>query len=177
MKIFSDNREEFEKVFVEHVNILYNFALKLTKNQMDAEDLTEDTFLRAFRFFSKFREGTNVKSWLYKIMHNIFINNYRKAKREPETLEFKEEILEIQNVPQDFFSKLLDEEIQEALDSLPQEYKDAVILSDIEGFSYAEISGILNCPVGTVRSRLSRARKLLFDKLYNYAKSRGYLNE
>ncbi|MFN3967114.1 MAG: sigma-70 family RNA polymerase sigma factor, partial [Endomicrobiia bacterium] len=154
---------------------LYNMALRLTNNQVDAKDLVEDTFLRAFRFFSKFKKGTNIKSWLFKIMHNLFINNYKKKKKEPEILELKEEILVEQNIQQDFFYNLPDEEIHKALDSLPEEFKEVVILSDLENFSYKEISEILGCPVGTVRSRLSRGRNLLFKKLYSYAKSQGHL--
>lgn len=170
------HREEFKNIYLEYLNTLYNFALKLTRNTIDAEDLVEDTFLRAFRFFHKFKKGTNIKSWLFKIMHNLFINKYRAKKKEPQIVELKEAILVEQNIPQNFFSGFMDKEIQEALDSLPEEFKEAVILSDLEEFSYHEISKILGCPIGTVRSRLSRGRKLLFKKLYNYAESHGYLN-
>lgn len=176
MNLFSNKKEEFEKIFIEHINGLYSLALRLTSNSVDAEDLVEDTFLRAFRFISKFKKGTNIKSWLFRIMHNLFINNYRKKKREPEILELKEEILTEQDIPQDFFSKFLDTEIQEALDSLHEEFKEVVVLSDLEDFSYKEISEILNCPIGTVRSRLSRGREILFKKLYDYAKLHGYLS-
>lgn len=166
---------EFEKIYSEHITALYNFALKLTNNPADAEDLAENTFMRSFRFMHKFKKGTNMKMWLFRIMHNIFINTYRKKKREPMMVELNEEALFKQDISPDFFSKLMDKEVQAALDSLPEEFKKAIILFDLENFSYMEISEILNCPLGTVRSRISRGRSLLFEKLYNYAKSSGYL--
>ncbi len=168
-------RREFEKIYIAYLGALYNGAVKLTNNPVDAEDLVEDTFLLALRFFHKFKDGTNIKAWLFKIMHNCFINKYRKKKREPEILELKEEILVEQNIMPDFCSKFLGDEIEEALVSLPEALKEAVILSDLEGFSYKEISEILDCPLGTVRSRLSRGRKILLRKLCDYAKSHGHL--
>lgn len=146
----------------------------MTQDQVDAEDLVEDTFLRAFSFFHKYKRGTNIKAWLFKIMHNLFINKYRKKKKEPQILELKEEISELY-IPPDFFSKFLDTEIQKAIESLPEEFKKVIILSDLEGFNYQELSRILNCALGTVRSRLSRGRKLLYYKLYDYAKRQGYI--
>lgn len=173
--MFFNKREEFSSIFIEHVDSIYGFALRLTGNPVDAEDLVSDTFLRAFRFFFKFKKGTNVKSWLFKIAHNLFINDYRKKKKKPEMMELKEEILIKHDTAPDFFSKFLDTDIQEALDSLPEEFKEVIALSDIEGFNYKEISKILGCPLGTVRSRLFRGRRLLFEKLYNYAKSLNYI--
>lgn len=130
-----DRKEEYEKIYLKYLDSLYHVALRLTKNPVEAENLVADTFRRAFRFFSKFRKGTNIKAWLFKIMYNVFYNKQRKKKRESEMLELKEEILIQGDVKEDFFSKFMDTEIEEALNSLPLEFRKIVILSDLEGFS------------------------------------------
>lgn len=170
------NKNEFEKIAKQYIDILYNRALQLTREPNEAEDLVQETFLKAFRFFFRFRAG-NIKAWLFKIMQNIFINNYRKKKKEPEILELNEDIYQIPDYAS-LNSILLEKdvgfEIQQALDSIPEEFKNSVILSDIEEFSYKEISKIMRCPIGTVRSRIARGREMLFKKLSEYAKSKGY---
>lgn len=177
-------REEFERVALVHLDILYNTALRMTGNQPDAEDLIQETFLRAYRFFDKFTPGTNCKAWLFKIMKNSLINRFRKNARQRPTISFQETERSIgveYNFPAQVYDRELDpdldalveDDIKEALELLPMEFRMAVILSDISGFSYREIAEIMDCPIGTVRSRLSRARATLRKNLYQAAVSRG----
>ncbi|MFH1194869.1 MAG: sigma-70 family RNA polymerase sigma factor [bacterium] len=175
----------FEEIILPHKSILYGFALKMTGNEEDAEDLLQETFLKAFRFFDKFEQGTNAKAWLFSIMRNTFINEYRKNQREPNKVDYddvqnfyeniKSSEVQYQHVVQDGFSNVLDDEITAALGILPADFQTIVILADIEGFTYEEIAEFVNCPVGTVRSRLHRARKMLYSKLYDYAKDKGFV--
>ena len=182
-----ERQERFEETALEHLPALYNFALRLTRNDGDAEDLVQETFLKAFRFFDKFMPGTNIKAWLYRIAKNTFINRYRKKQRTPETVDFEkiesvyESIIESSQEPlgatpeSDLLKGVLDEEVEAAIDGLPLEYKMVVVLSMVEEFSYKEIANILNCPIGTVMSRLHRGRKLLQQQLIEYAREKGYL--
>lgn len=177
-------REEFERVALVHLDILYNTALRMTGNQPDAEDLIQETFLRAYRFFDKFTPGTNCKAWLFKIMKNCLINRFRKKARQRPTISFQETERSL-GVEYDFPAQVYDREldpdldglveddVKEALELLPLEFRMAVILSDISGFSYREIAEIMDTPIGTVRSRLSRARAALRENLYEAAVSRG----
>lgn len=171
MNIDFDQRKRFEEMFLEYLNTLYNFALRLTGSQVDAEDLVQETFLSAFRSSSKFKKGTNARSWLFKVMYNIFINQRKRKKREYEILELEKERLLNQEISQDLSNKSLSSDLQEALNALPEEFRTVVVLCDREGFSYRDISKIVGCPVGTVRSRLFRARKLLCKKLFNYVRT------
>ena len=178
-------RAEFERVALVHLDILYNTALRMTGSVQDAEDLVQDTFLRAYRFFDRFKKGTNCKAWLFKIMKNNFINRYRKKTREPSTVSFDEirgalaaesEVAsptwsDAASLPN--LDELVEDDVKKALDSLPFEFKMAVILSDISGFSYKEIAGIMDTPIGTVRSRLSRARGALQRRLFELAVRKG----
>jgi RNA polymerase sigma-70 factor (ECF subfamily) len=178
-------REEFEQVALVHLDLLYNSALRMTGNVPDAEDLVQETFVRAYKFFDKFKKGTNCKAWLFKIMKNNYINRFRKKAREPSTVSFDQiegaQGVETQPaVPPSAESQLspdldelLEDDVKYALESLPFEFKMAVILSDIAGFSYKEIAEIMRTPIGTVRSRLSRARGVLQKKLYDLAVSKG----
>jgi RNA polymerase sigma-70 factor (ECF subfamily) len=178
-------REEFERVALPHLDILYNTALRMTGNVPDAEDLVQETYVRAYRFFDKFKKGTNCKAWLFKIMKNNYINRFRKKAREPATVSF-EQLEGAQGVMPGLepepsakadvspdLDELLEDDVKYALESLPLDFKVAVILSDIVGFSYKEIAEIMSTPIGTVRSRLSRARAILQRKLYDLAVSKG----
>lgn len=179
--------KEFEKEAIPHMDALYNFALRMTGDGDDANDLVQDTYLKAFRFFDKFERGTNSKAWLFRILKNTFINNYRKKSKEPDKVDYEEVENFYENVKpfssdsshleKEIYDNLLDDEISNAIASLPDDFKTVIILSDIEGFTYDEIADFVDCPVGTVRSRLHRARKMLFAKLYKYANDKGYVKD
>ncbi|MDZ4712375.1 MAG: sigma-70 family RNA polymerase sigma factor [bacterium] len=177
-------KKDFDAEAMPHMNLLRNYAYKITGNQLDADDLLQETFLRAFRFFDKFEKGTNCKAWLFRIMKNLFINKYRKNQKEPGKVDYGEienffdnirsEKIDSTDLQQKVFSNLLDDDMTSALNSLQDDFKTVVILCDLEGLSYEEIADFVQCPIGTVRSRLHRGRKMLQQKLYNYAKTRGY---
>jgi len=177
--------KEFEQEALPHMDALYNFALRMTGDGDDANDLVQDTFLKAFRFFNKFEKGTNCKAWLFRIMKNTFINSYRKKTKEPDKVDYediekfyetvKPSSTDSAHLEKEIYDNLLDDEITSAIASLPDDFKTVIILSDIEGFTYDEIADFVDCPVGTVRSRLHRARKMLFAKLYKYANEKGYV--
>ena len=172
----------FEKEAIVHLDIIYNAALKLTKSRVEAEDLVQETFLRAYRFFDKFKAGTNCKAWLFKILKNIYINKYRKESRKPQMLDVSDvegsgDLANALTPEDEIFGKLLDDDVVDAMDALPEEFRLAIVLSDLEGFSYKEIAEILDCPIGTVMSRLHRGRKLLQKVLYDYAVKNGYIKE
>ena len=176
--------EEFKKEALPHINLLHNYAYKMTTNQLDADDLLQETYLRAFRFFHKFERGTNCKAWLFRIMKNLFINNYRKNQKSPNKVDYdevenffeniKSDKIESTDLQEKVFNNLLDDSVTQALNSLQYDFKTVIILCDLEGLSYEEIADFVQCPIGTVRSRLHRARKLLGQKLYKYAKNKGY---
>jgi RNA polymerase sigma-70 factor (ECF subfamily) len=166
---------------------LYAAAMRMTRNPADAEDLVQETYLKAYRGFGGFQEGTNLKAWLYRILTNTFINQYRARKRRPEESELDEvedlylyrrlgglEAAQVgrsaEDELMDFFT---DHEVKEALESLPEQFRMAVLLADVEGFAYKEIAEILDIPIGTVMSRLHRGRKALQKKLYEFATARG----
>ena len=186
---WQEKQKRFEETALEHLAALYNFALRLTRNERDAEDLVQETYLRAFRFFDKFEPGTNIKAWLYRILKNTFINRYRRAQRAPDTVDFEkiesvhESLVEQttgalgEDPEQELMRVVLDEEVEKAIGELPIEYKMVVVLSMIDDFSYKEIADILNCPIGTVMSRLHRGRKLLEQKLLDYAQRKGYVKK
>ena len=179
---------EFERIALVHLDTIYNSALRMTGNVPDAEDLVQETFLKAFRFFHRFRKDSNCLAWLFKIMKNSYINRFRQKAREPITVSSDPAGPE-QNMiyfePRDttggpeeeVFGKLLDDEIEQAIQALPEEFKLVVLLSDIEGLQYKEIADILGCPIGTVRSRLSRGRSLLRKQLEAYARNLGYIEK
>ncbi len=181
---------EFEETALVHLDILYNTALKMTKSPEDAEDLVQETFVRAYRFFDKFEKGTNCKAWLFKIMRNNFINRYRKKAREPARVDFdeventystelKRDVLsdESELDADKIFETMVEDDVKNAMDFLPEEFRTAIILSDIEGLSYQEIAETLDWPIGTVRSRISRGRKVLQKKLYDFARKKGITKE
>lgn len=181
-------RREFEEVALPHVDALYGTALRMTRNDRDAEDLVQDTLLRAYRFFHKFEQGTNCKAWLFKILTNTFINRYNAGKRDREiveTMKLDEEAMqdivaaEVSVQARDpegaLASRLLSDDVIRALEALPADFRLAVLLCDVEEFSYKEIADIMECPVGTVMSRLFRGRKLLQKALHDYAVDQGII--
>ncbi len=182
-----DSRREFEQLALQHLDPLYSAALRLTKNDRDAEDLVQDTFLRAFRFFDKFERGTNLKAWLFKILTNTFINNYRRRAKERSVVDGTEretvqdrfmsrDATDFAANPEQFlFDRLLSDDVLRAIDELPLDFRMTVILADLQEFSYKEIAEVLDCPVGTVMSRLYRGRKLLQKSLQHHAKDMGIL--
>ena len=178
---------DFDSKTMPYVDSLYNTAYRMTGNSQDAEDLVQETFFKAYKYYDKFQEGTNLKAWLFKILKNTFINNYRKKKLEPRSVEFSEieESFEkiVRHDPDDvpldpetqYLASVMDEGVKKAIEALPHDYRMVVLLADLEDFSYKEIAEILDCPVGTVMSRLYRGRKLLEKALMRYAKSHGYI--
>jgi len=179
---------EFEAAALAHIDALYASAMRMTRNASDAEDLVQDTYVKAYRFYDKFEKGTNIKAWLYRIQTNTFINKYRRKVREKELAEKPaEEIMSdrfvsvetlraVRDPEGNFFDALMSDEVVEALDKVPVDFRMAVILADVQGFSYKEISDILGCPIGTVMSRLFRGRKILQQHLYDYAVQEGVIH-
>lgn len=178
---------DFEKEAVPHMDALYNYALKMTGDSDDANDLIQETYLKAYRFWDKFEKGTNCKAWLFRILKNTYINEYRKQTKEPDKVdyedveEFYETIKDAHSdaaiLEKDLFDNLLDDDVSAAISSLPEDFRTVILLCDIEGYTYEEIADFIDCPVGTVRSRLHRARKMLFTKLYGYAQDKGYIKK
>lgn len=174
----------FEEEFLPQIDALYTFAYHLTYNEEDANDLVQETYLKAYRFIDKYIEGTNAKAWLFKILKNIFINQYRKKSKQPTRVDY-EEIINFHDEEDTNFSSYLDlreemfqtmmgDEVTNAINALPVDFRVVILLCDIEGFTYEEISKIVDIPIGTVRSRLHRARNMLKDRLKTYAGSLGY---
>lgn len=179
-----NSRSQFEAVALPLMPSLYSAAWRLVHNEQDAADLVQDTYLRAFRTFKNFRPGTNCKAWLFTILYSIFINRYHQQRRRPNTMAL-DELGDVVADPLAHaeFARLLndrgmqweDAQVSTALKRLPEEFRLAVLLVDVEGLTYEEAAAALQCPVGTVRSRLARARRALFDSLYEYARDRGFL--
>ncbi len=176
----------FNEEFMPHINSMYNFAYRLTLNEDDANDLVQDTYLKTFRFIDSFEPGTNAKAWLFRILKNSFINDYRKKSKEPAKVDYQDvetyynsEDVDRQITPDlrvEALQDMIGDEISNALNSLDVDFRTVIILCDLEGFKYDEMAKILDIPIGTVRSRLHRARNLLKDKLTDYAKKMGYSN-
>lgn len=181
-----EKHQNFQDETIPHQDALFNYALKIARNSDDAQDLVQETYYKAFKNFHQFENGTNSKAWMFMILKNTFINNYRKLKREPAKVDYdeiedlyeniKSDQTRDNNLDLDFYNNLLDDELSAALSKLPVKMKEVFLLCDLENYSYEEIAEIVNIPVGTVRSRLHRARKILRDKLFGYAKVNGYLN-
>ncbi len=179
-----DLRKEFESEALPHMSALYSFAVRLTRDRDDAADLVQETYLKAFRFFDKFERGTNCKAWLFRILKNSYINRFRKTSKAPDTVEYdaieefyetiRDSSVETSVLEEQVFDNALDDEVAQAIESLPEEFRTVIILCDIESFTYEEIAEFIDCPIGTVRSRLHRARKLLAGSLAEYARKRGF---
>ncbi len=177
----------FTELAMPFMGPLYSAALRMTRNPADAEDLVQETYLRAYRAFDSFQEGTNLKAWLYRILTNTFINQYRAAKRRPEQSDIEdvedlylyrrlgglEAAVAGRSPEAEVLEGIPDAEVKEALESLPEQFRMAVLLADVEGFAYKEIAEILEIPIGTVMSRLHRGRKQLQKRLWEYAVERG----
>jgi len=177
-----------DKVFVEellpHADALHTFAYHHTYDETDASDLVQDTYLKAYKFIDKYEQGSNAKAWLFKILRNSYINQHRKRKRRPRQVDFEdvntyrdsdnEKGLGYFDLREEIFDEMLGDEVSMAMEQLPEDFKTVIILCDIEDFSYEEISKIIDIPIGTVRSRLYRARNALKEKLYTYAIDKGY---
>ncbi len=177
-------RDRFAALVKPHQDPLLAGALQFTSNRADAEDLLQETFMRAYVGFKRSQEIEKPRAWLFKIMRNAYINRYHKNRRQPAKVSYDEGLdhkvdqvfSRSEGDPQEkFFSQFLDSEVVTALNSLPDQFRESVVLCDISGLSYEEISNVLDCPLGTVRSRISRGRELLFHKLYEYARERGLL--
>jgi RNA polymerase sigma-70 factor (ECF subfamily) len=172
----------FDDEALPHLDALYRVALRLTGDAARAEDLVQDTMLKAYRSWRQYRPGTNAKGWLLTILRNTFINDYRRRKLEPVAMDL--EAVEPHAIYRDietadpegaFFSQIVDEKVLQAIDALPTEFREVLVLSDMEGLHYAEIAETLQVPVGTVKSRLFRARRLLQAALYEHAVEMGYI--
>jgi len=181
--IKKENEQVFEREFFPNADALYNFAYHLTFNEDDANDLVQDTFLKSYRFINSYERGTNAKAWLFKILKNSFINEYRKKVRAPRETDYEDYIayqdsdeatgIGSLDMRSDLFQNMMGDEITGAINSLPADFRTVILLCDVEDFTYEEIAKIVDIQVGTVRSRLHRARNMLKEKLRDYAKTKG----
>jgi len=178
----------FTDVAMEFMPSLYSAALRMTRNASDAEDLVQETYLKAYRSFASFQEGTNLRAWLYRILTNTFINSYRSAQRRPETPVDVEDVEDLylykrmsgsggsepgRSAEDEALERFTDDDVKSALEALPENFRMAVLLADVEGFSYKEISDITDVPIGTVMSRIHRGRRALQKALHEFAEARG----
>lgn len=175
----------FEEELLPHIDALYTFAYHLVYNEDDANDLVQEAYLKAYRFIHSYQEGTNPKAWLFRILKNAFINEYRKKSRRPNQVDLEDFITYhdgeesgvyagYSDLRQDMFDAMMGDEVTMAINNLAPDFKLVILLCDIEGFTYEEISKIVNIPIGTVRSRLFRARNMLKSQLREYAESLGF---
>src|SRR5215467_12870645 len=181
------DQAQFAELAMEHMGSLYSAAMRMTRNPADAEDLVQETYLKAYRAFESFQEGTNLKAWLYRILTNTFINSYRSRKRRPEQTELDdvedlylyrrlgglEAVAAGRGAEEEVLDHFTEAEVKEAVEALPEQFRMAVLLADVEGFSYKEIAEILDVPIGTVMSRLHRGRRALQKRLYEFGRQRG----
>jgi RNA polymerase sigma-70 factor (ECF subfamily) len=181
------DQARFADQAMEFMPSLYNAALRMTRNPADAEDLVQETYLRAYRGFGGFEEGTNLKAWLYRILTNTYINSYRAKRRRPEESDVEniedlylfrrlgglEAAMAGRSAEDELLDRFTEAEVKEAIESLPENFRMAVLLADVEGFAYREIAEILDIPIGTVMSRLHRGRKALEKRLYEFAVGRN----
>lgn len=175
----------FEQDFLPHIEALHTFAFHLTLDENSANDLVQETYMRAFRFMEQYERGSNAKAWLFKILKNAFINEFRRRKRQPTQVDFEDVRLShdtedvagseaFADLREDMFNYLIGDEVTQAINEMPVDFRTVILLCDVEDFNYEEIAVILDIPVGTVRSRLHRARNTLKEKLEAYAHSLGY---
>ncbi len=183
-----EKQELFQEEALPHLNALYNYALSINRSSQDAEDLVQDTFLRAYRFFHQYTPGTNCKAWLFTILRNLYNTRYKNYKKSPGKVHYEdlEEIYDfivennlgstIDDPEHQLFDNILPDEMVKAINDLPEEFRSTLLLADVEDFSYKEIAEILDCPIGTVMSRLHRARNILKKKLVDYAREKGVIS-
>ena len=174
----------FENEFLPHMEAMYNFAYRITYDEDTAKDLLQDTYYKAFKFIESFHEGTNAKAWLFRILKNSFINEFRKKNKEPTMIDYQDvetyynsdDVNEVitNDLRVEVLQDMIGDEVSNALNALAVDFRIVIILCDLEGFTYEEMSKILDIPIGTVRSRLHRARNLLRERLRTYAKSMGF---
>lgn len=191
MAVNMTTREDFTHDAMQHAPQLFSTAMRMTRNRSDAEDLVQETFIKAWRSFATYQQGTNLRAWLFRIMTNTYINKYNAQQRKPTETEL-DDVEELflykrlgavdqsqlsQSAEDQMLSLFTDDEVKKALEELPDQFRIPVLMSDVEGFSYKEIAEILEIPLGTVMSRLHRGRKLMQKMLYEYAKKRGLINE
>jgi RNA polymerase sigma-70 factor (ECF subfamily) len=179
------DQANFERDAMQYAPQLYSAALRMTRNPADAEDVVQETFLKAYRAYNTFEAGTNLKAWLYRILTNTYINRYRKKQRRPSEVELGElqdlylykrlgeQSGASQSAEKEVLDSFVDTDVKQALESLPEHFRMPVYYADVEGFSYKEIAEILDVPIGTVMSRLHRGRKALQKKLWSVAEERG----
>jgi RNA polymerase sigma-70 factor (ECF subfamily) len=180
-------QQEFEGLIAPHLNSLYSTALRMTHNQNDAEDLVQDTLYKAFRAFDQYQKNTNFRAWAFRILVNTYITAYRKAIRQPQKVSYDDleefylykkldDNVHLQEMAkEDFLENFFEDDVKDALENLPYQFRLVVLLCDVEGFSYNEIATIIDAPLGTVMSRLFRGRKLLQQQLWAYAQKKGYV--
>ncbi len=178
------NKKVFETELFPHMNALKTFAFHLAYNEEDANDLVQETYMKAHRFIDKYIQGTNAKAWLFKILKNAYINEYRKKSKRPTKVDFEDivsyhdsddnRVSGYLDLREEIFDNIMGDEVTIAINSLPIDFRTVVLLCDVEGFTYEEISKIIDVPIGTVRSRLFRARNMLKEKLRTYADKMGY---
>jgi len=185
------DQANFERDAMQYSRQLYSAAMRMTRNSADAEDLVQETYLKAYRAYHTFEEGTNLKAWLYRILTNTYINKYRKDSRRPSEVDLgtvedlylyrrlgSEESAEAARTTEDrVLDGLVESDIKAAVEELPESFRIPVLLADLEGFAYKEIAQILDIPIGTVMSRLHRGRKAMQKRLWEFAKQRGLLPE
>ena len=191
MTVKMTTREDFTHDAMQHAPQLFSTAMRMTRNRSDAEDLVQETFIKAWRSFATYQQGTNLRAWLFRIMTNTYINKYNAQQRKPTETEL-DDVEELflykrlgsvdqsqlsQSAEDQMLSLFTDDEVKKALEELPDQFRIPVLMSDVEGFSYKEIAEILEIPLGTVMSRLHRGRKSMQKMLYEYAKERGLINE
>ena len=191
MTVNMTTREDFTHDAMQHAPQLFSTAMRMTRNRSDAEDLVQETFIKAWRSFTTYQQGTNLRAWLFRIMTNTYINKYNAQQRKPTETEL-DDVEELflykrlgavdqsqlsQSAEDQMLSLFTDDEVKKALEELPDQFRIPVLMSDVEGFSYKEIAEILEIPLGTVMSRLHRGRKSMQKMLYEYAKGRGLINE
>jgi RNA polymerase sigma-70 factor, ECF subfamily len=180
----SEGEQAFEHEALAHTKMLHRYGVRLTGNSSDADDLVQETYLKAYRFWETYDQGSNVRAWLFKILKNSFINSYRKGLQVPKMVDYNEVTMPIStfrvetdanNRQDSLYLNHFDDEVSGAVSELPDDYRTVIILCDIEGLTYLEIARFVECPIGTVRSRLHRGRKMLHAKLYDYARENGFM--
>ena len=182
----TERQHKFEGLINPQLNSLYTTALRMTRNQNDAQDLVQETLYKAFRYFDQFRENTNFRAWVFRILVNTYITAYRKNSRQPQQVSYDDleeyylykklddNVLLQDTAKEDFLEALFDDEVKEALENIPDQFRLVILLCDLEEFSYTEIASMIDVPLGTVMSRLFRGRKLLQQQLWSYASQKGY---